>query len=322
MENKEKKNILEENKKVIVTGIICFVIGALVMIPFFPKRIAKLENGEEVIVEVDGHKFTADDLYKSLKEKSGNEALFKMIDIALLKDKYPSEEENAKKYADEQKEVVYSSYEQYYGYTKEQFLDANGFSSEEDFVEELNSQYYYQKWYDDYVNSNVTDKEINKFYKESVFGNKSVYLFSTIEDNKSDLEEIKKKLKSNTSFNDIKDKYTDVNSYSYDEVKFNDTDTLTQNILTHIASTKKGSSSDIFTDDSYGVVLVYVVDESDKPELDSIKDDVRTAIAKNKQSSDEKLYYQAFIQLRKDSNLNILDTELKKFYEDSIKQYK
>lgn len=314
--------ILGENKNLIITGVICFIVGALVMIPFFPKRIAKLENGEEVIVEVEGHKFTADDLYKALKEDNGNEVLFKMVDITILKDKYPNEEENAKKFAEEQKEVVYTSYQQYMGYSQEEFLSANGFKSDEDFENELYNEYYYQKYYDDYTKESVTDKELKAFYKESVFGEKSIYLFSTVEDNASDLTAIKKKLKDNVSFNDIKDKYNNVNSYSYDAVNYTDGDTFTQTILNKIASTKKGSSSDVFTDDSYGSVLIYVVDEKDKPSSDSIKDEMREAIASNKQQSDEKLYYQAFIHLREEYKLNILDTELKDYYNETIKQYK
>lgn len=324
MKNKKKtaKKFLEVNKNAIVTGIVCFAIGALVMIPFFPERIGKLANGEEVIVEVGNHKFTADDLYKALKEKNGNEALFKMVDLAILKDKYPNEEDNAKKFQDEQKESVFASYQEYWGYTKEQFLEANGFSSEEEFEKELNSQYYYQKYYDDYVSSTITEKELNKFYKDSVFGDKSIYLFSAVDENKGDLEDIQKRLKEKKSFTSIKDKFTNVNAYSYDVVKFNDTDTFNQNILNHVASTSKESDSGIFNDDSYGNVLIYVVSENEKPSLDEVKDSVRSTIVKNKQNSDEKLYYQAFIHLREDNNLNILDTELKDFYDTSIKQYK
>lgn len=321
MKNK-KKNFFEENINLIVVGVICFIVGAICTIPFWPKRIAKLENGEEVIVEVKGHNFTADDLYKSLKERLGNEVLFKMVDLALLKDKYPNDEEAAKEFATEQKDTVISSYQQYYGYTKEQFLEMNGFASESEFEEELFGQYYYQKYYDEYVGNTITEKELSKFYKESVFGEKSIYLFSAISEEKDDLEAIQKKLKNKVDFNEIKEKYKNVNCYSYEAVKFSDTDTFTQNVLNHVASTKSGSSSEIFEDDTYGNVLVYVVSDTDKPKEDEVMNDMHSSLVKNKQSEDDKLYYQAFIHLREDNDLNILDTELKKFYNDSIKQYK
>lgn len=319
---KSIKKFLSKNENLIITGVVCFCLGALVMIPFFPKRIGKLANGEEVIVEIDNHKFSADDLYKVLKEENGNEALFRMVDLAILMDKYPNEEEMAKKYQEEQSDTIFKTYQEYYGYTKEQFLEANGFSSEEKFLNQLKNEYYYQKFYDEYVSSLVTDKDLKKYYNESVFGNKSIYLFSTVEDNKKDLESIQNDLKSNKSFNTIRDKYTNVNSYEYKEAKYDDTENFTQNIINHIASTKKGSDSGVFSDDSYGNVLIYVVSESEKASFDDIKDNIRSLIVKNKQKSDDKLYYQAFIKLREDANLNILDTELKEYYKNTVKQYK
>lgn len=49
---------------------------------------------------------------------------------------------------------------------------------------------------------------------------------------------------------------------------------------------------------------------------------MKDAIVKSKQTNDDKLYYQAFIHLREENDLSILDTELKEFYEKSIKQFK
>ncbi len=323
--NKKENGVIEffsTNKKTIVALVIGACLGALVMTFFFPERIAKLENGEEVILRVKNHSFTANDLYNAMKEENGNEALFKMVDIALLKDKYPNREEDAKKFAEEQKEAVFTSYQQYYGYTKEEFLQANGFASEEEFEADLISQFYYQQYYDEYTRENITKKEISKFYKESVFGEKSIYLFSALDENKAELSEVQNMLKDKKSFDDIKSKYETVNSYKYDSVKYTDSDMFTQTILNKIASTKKGSSSGIFTDDSYGNVIVYVVSEKEKAKEADIQEEMKDAIVKSKQTNDDKLYYQAFIHLREENDLSILDTELKEFYEKSIKQFK
>ncbi len=313
-------NILSTNKKLIITAFVAAVLGALVMTLFFPKRIVKLENGEEVLVEVKNHKFTADDLFKELKLESGNVTLFGMIDMALLKDYYPNKEEEVKDYVEEQKKAVYSSYEEYYGTTKEQFLLSNGYKDESEFEKEIERTFYYNLWYDEYVESTVTKKEKNEFYKNSVFGEKSIYLFSVDDENKTDLEGVRKRLEDKKSFSEIKADYTNVSSQSYESVKYTDLDTFTQNILDKIASTKSGKMSDIFKDDTLGNVLIYVVDAKEKPELADIEEEMTKTLVKSKQKSDESLYYKAFVELREKNDLNIFDTELKEQYEESKKQ--
>lgn len=324
--NKKNRNgiikFFSDNKKTIVVAVISACLGALVMTFFFPERIAKLENGEDIILEVNNHKFSANDLYESLKVKSGNEVLFKMADVAVLKDLYPDREEVAKKYVEEQKKEIYESYQQYYGYSKEECLAANGFANEESFEKELNTKYYYQEYYNDYVRDSITEKELDKFYKESVFGNKSIYLFSAPDESKGELDGIEKMLKGKKTFDEIKEKYQTVSAYNYDSVKYTDIEVFTQNILNKIASTKKNESSGVFTDTTYGNVLIYVVDEEEKQALKDIEDEVKNTLVKSKQLTDEKLYYQAFIHLRESNGLKIFDTELKEFYEESIKQYK
>lgn len=313
-------NLISTNKNLIITAVVAAALGALVMTMFFPKRVVKLENGEEVLVEVNNHKFTADDFFKELKKQNGNMTLFKMVDIAILKDLYPNKEEDAKRYVEEQKQAVYSSYEQYYEYTKEQVLASNGFESESDFEEELNIQYYYDLWYDEYVQGTITKKEKNDFYKKSVFGEKSIYLFAVTDENKTDLEGVRKRLEEKKTFSEIKADYPDISSYSYDSVKYTDIDTFTQNILNNVASTKVGKMSDIFKDDSLGNVLIYVVDAKEKPELADIEEEMVKTMVSSKQKADETLYYKAFVELREKNGLTIFDTEIKKQYDESKSQ--
>ena len=61
-------------------------------------------------------------------------------------------------------------YQQYYKYTEEQFLSANGFSSYDSYLEYLKLDYRRKKYQDDYVEENLTDKEIQKYYDENVYG--------------------------------------------------------------------------------------------------------------------------------------------------------
>lgn len=313
--------VLKSRKNELCYLLIGILVGVLVMGIFWPKRIAKLANGEEVIVEIKGHKFTADDLYKEMKSIYGtNDALFNLVDLTILKNKYPDLDEEATKEAEKNMADIYDTYLNYYGYTKEEFLSGNGFKDESDFLNYLKNQYYYEHYYIDYIKSGITDKDIEDYYKKHVFGEKSVYVFTSAK--KDDLETVRKNLKANKSFKKIKEANSNGNSYTFDSITFRDIDTLSQTILDKIASTAKGKYSKVFEDDVYGYVVVYVLEETDAEKLEDIKDELIDMMVKEKQQSSEILYYQAFINLRKEYEMKIHDADLKKSYEEIISQFK
>ena len=61
-------------------------------------------------------------------------------------------------------------YNQYYGYSKEEFLTKSGFGSERAFIEYLRLQYRRTQYTDDYIKEQITDKEIEKYYEDKVYG--------------------------------------------------------------------------------------------------------------------------------------------------------
>ena len=65
--NKDIKILISTNKKIIYSGIIGIGIGTLITLSFYPERIAKLENGEEVVVTTDTSTITANKLYQEMK---------------------------------------------------------------------------------------------------------------------------------------------------------------------------------------------------------------------------------------------------------------
>lgn len=314
-----KSNWLLDNRRELIFLVIGLVIGVLVMSIFWPDRVATLKNGEEVLVEVKGKKFTADELYNKLKDDGGLDQLVDMVDNYILHEKYNFEEE-AKKYAIEQSETIYSTYKNYYGYSKNDFLGANGFESEKDFLDYLNDQYYYEQYYKEYVTGTITDKDVEDFYKSRVFGEKHVYIF-TSSSGENDLENVRKYLKKGKSFDQIKKKYPNVTATSVDSLKFTDTDSYSEAVLSNVSSTNKGKYSKVFSDDTLGNVVVYVVDEKETPKLDDVTDKIVSLLVSQKQESDEKLYYQAFIKLRKEYGIKFSDTVMEDNYKKLIKNY-
>ena len=127
---------VKNNRGTIIVCLVGVLVGMGLMYVISPNRIAKLSNGQQVIVELKNDEITAEDLFTELKRTGGLSALINLMDNSILNDKYDLDKE-AEEYAKSQSEYYYNMYEQYYGYTKEQFLESNNFASEEKFKDYL-----------------------------------------------------------------------------------------------------------------------------------------------------------------------------------------
>lgn len=317
-ENK-KGNIIVENKKAIIGFVVGLGIGLLLMAVLWPDRIAKLKNGEEPVVTLRGMEITADDFYNKLKESYTLESIVDLIDSYILNDKYDLDEE-AKKYAEETSKNVFTQYEAYYGYSKEDFLASEGFKDEADFMEYLKVGYLYDTYVEEYVSSKVEDDEINDFYKDNVIGERKVILFSSIKEENT-LENVRSALKKGTSLNTIKKNNGDITVNEL-TVTYEDYFNYSKDIWKQIKNLKEKEYSNIIDDSSLGSVVVYVTSTSNKPNLKDIKDNILDLIVQEKLSNDKTLYDKALISLRESYDIDFKDTVVKKAYEDYIKDYK
>lgn len=322
------KDIIESNKgfsmtvkqKCLACLLIGMIIGALAMSLCWPKRIAKLKNGEEVVATVGNYTVSANEIYDAIKNETAMMHILDLVDYSILVDMYGKKDE-AETYAKEQSELIYKNYEEYYGYSKDEFLAANGYKDEKSFIEYLNHDYYYSKYYDEYMLKQITDKEVEKYYNESVSGKKKVHLYTKYDDN-VDLNDIKKELDKGKSVEKVNEKYKGVMYNGLGEITFADYADYSDEFIKNLYSLKKGETSKVFEDGNSGESLIYVESAEDKPAYDDVKDELKAMLAKKKGNEDEKLYYQAFIELREEKGLKFNDTEYKEMYDKYIKDYK
>lgn len=316
-------------------GIILFVVGFLIATLLFrcilwPDRIATLKDGTQPIATLNEKTITADDLYENMKSYYSVNVLLNEIDDIILSKKYKETDEMNEEIKSTA-EYYYSMYEKQAGYTKEQFLSEYGFASEDSFLDNLRLDYRRNKYYEEYVLSLITDKEVEKYYKDDVFGDvdSKHILVSVAKDDKEGLSdeeakklanEIIKKLDSGTSWDDVVKEYKDqITSEDLGYNAFNAS--LESAYLKECKDLKVGtySKSPVLT--SYGYHIVYKKAQKDKPELDSVKDDVKDILAKEKKENDTNLYYKALIKLRADSKLEFNDTKLKDEYKSYVNKY-
>lgn len=325
------KNI-DNNRIAILCGVVGFLLATLLFrCILWPDRIATLKDGTQPVANINGENITADDLYSSMKKQFSVNILLNDIDDMILSEKYP-ENDDMKNEVNETAEYYYSAYESYYGYTKEEVLTNYGFSSEAEFIESLKLDYRRNKYYEEYAKSLVTDKEINSYYKDDVFGDvDSKHILVKIDTNSenglSDEEakklanEIISKLDSGKTWDEVITEYKD--QIVNEELGYNAFNaSLESSYLEECKNLEVGKYSKTPVLTSYGYHIVYKIDQKEKPSLEDVKDNVIEAIATEKKNSDSNLYYKSLIKMREDAKLEFIDTKLKEEYQKVINSYK
>lgn len=318
------KSLLKNNDRfyryIIISALVGVLIGIGIMILIIPDRIATLENGEQVIVEIGDKNITADQLYTDMKEQYNVEMLIKLIDNIILTDLYP-EDNDMKTEVNNMADYYISMYETYYGYTEEQFLKANKFDNKDEFLNDLKLEYRRSLALDDYTKKLVTDKEIKKYYDESMFGEtetKYISVEGASEEAKSLINRVIERLNNGESFDEIVNHYgdrimtKDLGSITYDSSIDKDY------INTLIKLTANSYSTEaIIYEGNY--TIVFKGASMDKPNLDDCKDFIIKTLATDMKTNDSSLYYKALVELRKNNKVDIKDTDLTSRYDKYVK---
>ena len=306
------------------------LVTVLVVVLIWPDRIATLKDGTQPVATIDGMTLTADELYEDMKEIYSVSSFLDKIDTKILTDKYPDTDEMDDEVKTEA-ENYYKSYEQYYKMSKEDFLKQNGFNTEKKFLEYLKLNNRRTKYVKEHTQSEVTDKEINKYYEYEVYGDintKHILVkvdSSASDDDKKEAENLAKeiisKLDEGKTFDEVKEEYKD--KITYEELGYKSYNAaLEEAYKNEMKNLKDGEYSKEPVKTSYGYHIVYRIDQKEKPALEDIKDQIKEEIADEKISNDKNLYYVALDKMRENANLKFEDTVLKDKYDNYMSQYK
>lgn len=313
-----------------IYGVIGGVLATvLVVILIWPDRIAKLENGLEPVASIDGLTVTAEDLYEDMKEIYSVNNLLDIIDNKILEEKYPETDEMNTELND-QAENYYNMYNQYYGYSKEEFLTKSGFGSERAFIEYLRLQYRRTQYTDDYIKEQITDKEIEKYYEDKVYGDintKHILVkvsSSATDEEKKEAENLAKeiitKLNEGKSFDEVKDEYKD--KITYEELGYKAYNaSLESAYMEAMQKLENNSYTKEPVQTSYGYHVIYRIDQKEKPSLEDVKEEIITSLVSEHKSKDTSVQYKALDKMREDAKLKFTDTVLEKKYETYKSQY-
>ena len=306
------------------------LVTVLVVVIIWPDRIATLKDGTQPVAEIDGYTVTADDLYEDMKDVYSISSLLDKIDNKILEEKYPETDEMNDELK-EQAESYYSAYEQYYQMDKETFLSNNGFGSEKAFLEYLRLQYRRNKYADDYIKTLISDKEVEKYYDDKVYGDiNTKHILVKVDSSASDedkqkaedlAKEIISKLDEGKSFDDVKEEYKD--QITYEELGYKSYNAnLESAYMEAMQKLEDNSYSKEPVKTSYGYHVIYRIDQKEKPALEDVKEEIIDSLVSEKKSEDKNISYVALDKMREESGLKFSDTVLEKKYNTYMSQYK
>lgn len=318
---------LEENRNVIFSFIGGALVVALVAVIIWPDRIATLKDGTQPVVNVNGETITADFLYEEMKKNYSISYLVDYIDKAILDKKY-EETEEMKEEVEKTAQNYFDMYNQYYQMDEATFLAQSGFESKDQFLDALKLDYRRKLYYEDYLKSQITDEQIQKYYDESVYGDiNTQHLLVQVNDDMKDedakklAKEIIGKLNEGKSFEDVKEEYKD--KVTYENLKYV---AFNANLESSFLEALKGLSENSYTKEpvktSYGYHVIYRTDQKEKPKLEDVKDSIIEKLCDELDASDENLYNKTLVKMREEAGLDFSDTVMKEKYEEYIKDFK
>ena len=322
------------NKKIALLGV-C----SLVLLTAGCGQVAKLKNGQELVASIDGKKITTEDLYKELKKQGGTSVLINDIDTFIANKEIKSDK-TTEEYANSQLEQLKQQYEQS-GQDFTAALTSNGYKNEAAFKEVLVLDYKKQQVVKNFLKKELTKEEIEKYYKNEIFGAmtaRHILITPDVKDDATDdekkkaeeaakkqAEELIEKLNKGEDFAKLAKKYskdsgTAKNGGLFSNFKKEEVVTEFWNAASKLKKneyTKEPVKSD------YGYHIILKVSQKSKPKLKDVEDDIKSTLVDNKLSNDTNLSSKTWNRIRTEKyHLKIEDSELKSGYDDTIKNIK
>ena len=305
-------------------------------------KVSTLPNGNDALVSFSNTNLgiSAGDLYSEVKGTALSK-LIDMIDTKILLDKYPDKSSDADKYVNEQYDLIKTNFKDDKGKfdeeaLKEQIYAYYGITDIDKFKDIIRLNYYRTEAVNDYAKNSVTDKQIQKYYDENVYGDiscKHILITPAVTDNMSDEDKTKadkealqkakdiiKKLKNGESFDDLAKEYSDdtSNKDKGGDLGYFNTGDMLEEFEKAAFALKKGKYTTTPVKTKYGYHIILKTDEKEKPSLEDKKEEIIKTLASEAKSKDTALSINALVELRKEYGMNIEDDEMSKLYSTYI----
>ena len=297
---------------------------------------AELKDGSQVAVKLNGIKITADEYYNEIK---GNNiaTLVDMIDHQLFDKKYGKTDEENKQVEDQLKSLKdqYGSNEDTYNAVLRQYF---GVQSEDELEDMLRLEFRRNAAINDFIEKNIKDKEIEKYYEKEVYGEvKASHILitpsvsedaTTDEKKKAEDEALKeakkiiKELKNGKKFEDLAKKYSkdEASASNGGDLGYFDLNEMVDEFSDAVKELKVDEYTKEPVKSSFGYHIILKTGEKEKPKLKDVKDKILETLREEKLNEDPTLYYKALVDIREEKNIKWKDDEIKKQYNKLMDQ--
>lgn len=326
MEDKKEKSKSYVTKETLIAAGIGILLGVAAMyligwcLNYFATSagMAKLKYGDETIATVNDKNISTQTIYNKAKTAYGLNYIISEADKIILDEMYELTEKEEKEVKEEAK--YYIDYYKEMGYTEEEFLRGNGFTTYEEFEADIRSSKKSNKYLYDFLEAKLEKDAVKKYYdenKDSIETYDSEHILVKITDTVTDEQalalanEIIGKLNEGKTFDEVVEEYKD--KITHEELGYQGkTASLEQTYIDEIVALEDGAYSKTPVKTSYGYHIVHKIATSTFEEL---RGTIIETLSEDLIKSDSNLTYKAFVELRKDKNLTIYDEDLNKQYE-------
>ncbi len=304
-------------------------------------KVPELQNGQQVVVEVDGKQFTAEEFFDELKANYGTSALVNLVS------NYITDQEITEELAKEAEEKAQSEYDTmyaYYGSNWNQVLASSGYSSGEQLLEDITNNYRQSLVLEEYIKTDViTEEEIQEYYDNDIFGDSSVRHILIIpevdddmdEDEEADakreaLEEATKIIETLQDSENLEEDFQEIAKDQSDDEgtasegglleNINSDSGLAEEFWEAARDLKVGEFTTEPIETEFGYHIIYKVSQKDKPTLDEVRDTILDNLV-DELLSEENASIIYWAGLREKYNMVIHDDTIKNNYEGTLKQY-
>lgn len=321
-EEKKKFNFLKK-KEIWISGVIGLILGGALI---YVLGIFGLHGlGHETIASFKGGKLTKSEAYSEMEKQFPISYVLELTDKEILGKIYKLTDEQ-KEEVKEQADSILAMYKNY-GYTEKQFLEENGFKTKEEFVEYMEFDYRRNLCVIDYYKTLLPREDIENYYNDNVYGEiNTKHMLVKVSDSVTDKQalatanEILKKLKAGTSFDDVANEYKD--KITTENVDFNSFEA--SGLANEYVEASKNLEKDTYTTKvvktEFGYHIIYCVNRNDKPALEEVENDIVEELGKDLEENDQYIRYKALIKLREDKKLKFKNEDLEEDYKDYCKQ--
>ena len=291
----------------------------------------KLDNGESAVVTFKKGGISSSDLYAELKKLHGGEAIANLIDLQLLNKNYPSDSDE-EKYVNQTIKTLRKNAKDA-GTTTAMFIQMYyGLSSEDALKSYLILNYKKDKYALDYAKENVSERQINDYYKDYIYGDveaSQILITVDAKDDATDEEKAAAEKKALETANNIikelnegKDFAELAKKYSKDELTASNggslgkvnTDDIADEALEALRKLEDGKYTTTPVKSSDGYHILFRTSMDKKPELEKVKKDIIAKVAEE-MTKENGYTAKAMKALREKNEMKFEDKDLEKQFE-------